>query len=117
MRAWLRSTLLSLLFGLVALLLAPGAAWAATIVVTTTADENGGAGGTGCALREAIMTANVDINIGGCVRIGAAGADTITLQDSADYTLSIPNVAGDENASATGDLDVVGLLTIQVPDS
>ena len=98
-----------LTFTAIAILLvvrAPGAAEAATIIVNTTADAvdaNPGDGvcddGTGnCTLRAAIMEANA-----------LAGADTITVP-AGTYTLAIAGT--DEDAGATGDLDITDDLTI-----
>ncbi|QDT04437.1 Pentaxin family protein [Rubripirellula lacrimiformis] len=81
----------------------------ATIFVTTTEDENdgntsdiasltGSPGGTGISLREAIIAANNTI-----------GADTIFL-GAGTYGLDIAGKS--ENASATGDLDITGQITI-----
>ncbi len=73
------------LAALAALWLMPsGRAPAATITVTTVADENGS--GPNCSLREAIASANGDADVGGCVGVGAYGADTIVL----GATLSLP---------------------------
>jgi trimeric autotransporter adhesin len=86
---------------------------AATIGVTTTADEFSDPGpGAGCSLREAIRAANTDAAYGGCS--AGSGADTILL-GAATYTL---NRAGAlENATATGDLDVLQDVAIQGQDS
>jgi CSLREA domain-containing protein len=76
-----------------------GTATAATFVVTTTTDSNDGACTVSlCSLRDAIIAAN-----------GLAGADTITLP-AGTYTLSI--AGANEDVSATGDLDIIGDLTI-----
>ena len=94
----------------VAIFRGPGAAEAATITVNTTADAvdaNPGDGvcddGIGnCSLRAAIMEANA-----------LAGADTITVP-AGTYILAISQaLAGtDENAGATGDLDITDHLTM-----
>jgi len=55
-----------------------------------------------CTLREAITKAN-----------NHAGIDTIVLQGGKTYGLSLSNLAGEEDANATGDLDVVRSLTIK----
>lgn len=73
-------------------------AHAATFIVTKTADTADGACNADCSLREAIIAANA-----------AGGADTITLP-AGTYVLSIAGTG--ENASATGDLDITGDLTI-----
>ena len=76
-----------------------GAANAATFVVTTTADTNDGACTVSlCSLRDAIIAANA-----------TSGANTITLP-AGTYTLAIPGQ--NEDAAATGDLDVTGNVTI-----
>jgi CSLREA domain-containing protein len=88
-------------------LVAPAAA--ATIEVTTASDELNNA--PPCSLREAIRSANTDTGIGGCT--AGSGADTITLR-SGTYTLAIANVAvTDENNATTGDLDILGDITIK----
>jgi hypothetical protein len=88
---------------LVMLLLALNArpAGATTFTVTRTDDPppNGCKLGD-CSLREAIISANIH-----------AGPDAITIPADT-FTLSIPNVSGDENAAATGDLDITGALAI-----
>ncbi len=90
-----------------AALMLPHTTRAALFTVNSTADgiEPSPAGdemcaklGHTCTLRAAIMKANA-----------LAGADTITLP-SGTYTLSIPG--GDEDAGATGDLDITDDLRI-----
>ena len=71
---------------------------AATFVVSKTTDTNDGSCDSDCSLREAIVAAN-----------GNAGADTITLP-AGTYTLSI--VGANEDAAATGDLDITDGVTI-----
>src|SRR4051794_3240552 len=91
---------------LLLLWLAPGAG-AATIGVNATADET--SADAHCSLREAISAANADsIGPGGDCAKGS-GTDTINLPGG-HYTLSIANA--NENANATGDLDVLSNLTI-----
>jgi len=75
-----------------------GPVQAATFTVTKTADTADGNCDADCSLREAIIAANASF-----------GADTIKLPPGT-YTLSI--VGTDEDASATGDLDITGDLTI-----
>lgn len=99
--------------GLMTLLLCvvAGPALAATFTVNSTADTVDVNPGNGicadaagqCTMRAAIMEANA-----------LAGDDTITLPPGT-YTLTIPGVG--ENASATGDLDVTGNLTINGADA
>lgn len=95
-----------MMLALLALGLTATPASAAVITVTTSADENGS--GAGCALREAIRSANENTAIGGCVS-GSLGLDTIMLPPGT-YPLSI-GPAGDD-LSATGDLDLIEDLTI-----
>src|SRR5215218_1354843 len=90
---------------LVALSLAPVAS-AGTISVTTTFDQVDGS--APCSLREAVDTANADVNSGGCTDANPAAADTIKLAGG-DYNLQR---AGVEDANASGDLDVTESLTI-----
>jgi CSLREA domain-containing protein len=71
---------------------------AATFTVTKTADTNDGACNSDCSLREAIRAANA-----------ASGADTIALP-AGTYTLALSGA--NEDAAATGDLDITGPLTI-----
>jgi CSLREA domain-containing protein len=73
----------------------------ATFTVTKAADTNDGACTAGdCSLREAHVAAN-----------GAAGADIITIPNNT-YTLTIANVGGNDDGSATGDLDVNEAVTL-----
>jgi uncharacterized repeat protein (TIGR01451 family)/CSLREA domain-containing protein len=79
---------------------APPAAGAATFTVTRTDDVTpDGCATNGCTLREAIVAANAN-----------AGADFVDLGNSLHYTLSRAGI--NENAAATGDLDITGPLTI-----
>ncbi len=83
--------------------LAPAAASAATISVTTMTDEISNPG-TGCSLREAVLSANTDASVGGCPT--GAGSDTITIPAGTYGTAGLPG-SGEEFA-VTGDLDVRG---------
>ncbi|MBC8447965.1 MAG: right-handed parallel beta-helix repeat-containing protein [Chloroflexi bacterium] len=78
--------------------------------VTTTADEFG-ENRSACSLREAVQAANTDMGFGGC--FPGDGADTIILP-AATYTLTIAGV--NEDANATGDLDILSDLTINGDD-
>ncbi len=89
----------------VAAVTAPNAL-ASAIRVTTTADTPTAPGV--CTLRDAVVASNTDTSVGGCA--AGSGADVIQLHRGSTYTLSIPG--RDEDASATGDLDVTGRLTI-----
>lgn len=81
------------------------AAAGAELLVTTTADELNTDGD--CSLREALRAANADIAVDGC---GAGrGADILRLP-AGIYTLTRPG--GDEDAAATGDLDITAPLTV-----
>jgi CSLREA domain-containing protein len=80
-------------------------AQATTITVTTTADDilaNGN-----CTLREAVIAANTDAPVDACP--AGFGADTITLP-AGTFTFSLAGI--DENAAATGDLDIVDDLNL-----
>jgi hypothetical protein len=63
-----------------------------------------------CSLREAVQSANLDSNQGGCVATGTYGApaDTINLLVGHTYLLS---ATGAEDVNASGDLDVFGNTT------
>ena len=77
------------LFGAVACLLAAGIpvrAVAATIVVDTFAQFDAAK----CTLANAINSANDDVNVAGCVRVGGIGADTIVLS-TGTYALTVPD--------------------------
>ena len=98
--SWSIRTLLT--FG--ALLLAGGAAQAATVPVTTTVD--GPINGTNdelCSLREAVAAARNDAAVQGCP--AGSGADTVALPAGA-FTLS--TVGYNEDLGFAGDLDVGG---------
>ena len=82
---------------------------AAAINVTTTLDEYGS--GAGCSLREAIRAANTDTAFGGCP--AGSGVDTISVPAGV-FQLTIANAGGaNEDANATGDLDINTSMTIQ----
>jgi CSLREA domain-containing protein len=101
-RAW--SGWLPLAVAVVLTALTPGAA--AVITVTTTADDlepNGN-----CTLREAIQAANHDTAVDAC-RAGR-GADMIRLGEG---TFSLTLVGTNEDAAATGDLDMTADVTIR----
>jgi CSLREA domain-containing protein len=88
-----------------------GTASAGTIKVTTTLDEQDSVGNSTCSLREAISTANFDVDLGGCTDgNNATTADTVSLS-GADYALTRGNAA-DEDNNIFGDLDVTEALTI-----
>ncbi len=93
--------------GLFFMLATPQVAYAdGTIEVDTVADEFGT--GADCSLREAIQSANTDSDFGGCTR-----TDTLpyTLELMAgEFMLSLPGA--NEDANATGDLDISTFLTI-----
>lgn len=68
-----------------------------------------------CSLREAVLAANTDQAVGGCV--AGSGADIIEFSPilalPATFTLTIAGAAEDGNL--TGDLDLMGNLTINSP--
>jgi CSLREA domain-containing protein len=77
---------------------APTQAAGATFTVTKTADTNDGVCDSDCSLREAIVAANA-----------SPDANTIVIPAGV-YSLTIPGA--NEDAGATGDLDVGGDVTI-----
>lgn len=83
---------------LVVLTLASPPARAAVFTVTKTADTLDGACSSDCSLREAVTAANA-----------SQGADTIHLGPG---VFALTRLGPSENNSATGDLDVLGELTI-----
>lgn len=92
--------------------LTPGTALAdSTITVNTTTDTVADDGQ--CSLREAVISANTNQAVGGCT--AGSGADTIVF----DPSLPIPTVitltltGPNEDNASTGDLDLIGILTIQ----
>ncbi len=78
----------------------------ATIYVTTEFDTLDG--DSLCSLREAILAANTDTAVSGCS--AGQGADIIVLA-SATYSMTILGI--DEDAAATGDLDITDDLAIR----
>lgn len=76
-----------------------------TIIVTTAADEFGS--GSGCSLREAIQSANIDSAFGGCP--AGSGTDTILLPAA---TFQLTRAGANEDGNATGDLDIAGNVQI-----
>ncbi|MGF1478203.1 MAG: hypothetical protein ACFB4I_01755 [Cyanophyceae cyanobacterium] len=72
-----------------------------TLRVTTLADQNDGGASGGLSLRDAILTANTDRN----------NNYTIQLQGGRTYTLTLNGP--EEDAAATGDLDILGNITIR----
>ena len=100
---------------LAAALLTPPWASAATIKVTATADEFGDIDSTGCALREAVQTANTNTEFADCVRKGSGGADTIVLQGGVTYTRTRGSIQDADDTNVEADIDVAtGRLTIEV---
>jgi CSLREA domain-containing protein len=85
--------------------LAPGVAHAAVLSPTTDSDQLDGA--APCSLREAVQSANLDSDQGGCTHSGTYGApaDTINLLAGHTYTLAL---AGEDDLNAVGDLDIFG---------
>lgn len=79
-----------------------------TIEVTETDDELNSDGD--CSLREAIQAANLNTSVDGCPAGLAGGAPDAVLLGASTYTLSI--AGADENANATGDLDLLDSVTI-----
>ena len=81
----------------------PGTVAGAGITVTTTDDELNSDGD--CSLREAIQAANTNAAVDACNP--HIGAETITVP-AGTYTLSI--AGANEDANATGDLDITAGL-------
>lgn len=89
---------------------APGAI-GFSITVNTTTDEYDAVANANCSLREAITTANTDVNFGGCTRVSSGSPpDDIILQASATYTLTR---TGSDDTNINGDLDITETVTIQ----
>ncbi len=91
--------------------LMPAAAGAGTVTPTDGVDEYNTDSGH-CSLREAITAAQTTGTFNGCATlVGPAvvdvNADTIQLNPAVTYHLSLP---GDEDANASGDLDLVGAV-------
>jgi hypothetical protein len=95
---------------LLALVLAAPAA-GERINVTTTLDEFGGPGSTGCAMREAVQSANTNQNFGGCKRKGSGRVDVIRPVGGQPYQDAR---AGDDDTNESGDLDITGRTAIEV---
>jgi CSLREA domain-containing protein len=83
----------------------PRAAYAETINVGTTADTIAADGA--CSLREAVIAANTDTPKQECPK--GNGADTIEVP-AGTYTRTV--AGNDEDAAATGDLDLLANVTI-----
>ena len=88
----------------------PNSAQAADITVTTTSDEFNNTPNGNCSLREAVQSANIDANFGGCSGSGSYGADTILLPDNT-YLLTISCNGNEEadvgNDNSCGDIDIL----------
>ena len=95
--------------GLGFVLAVPAAAGAATGAAPITVDTTSDAGGSDCTLRQAVESANTDAAVGGCA--AGSGADVIDLP-AGTYTLS-GTPGENENANASGDLDITQSVTIQ----
>lgn len=82
----------------------------APIVVDTAVD--GIADDGLCSLREAVLSANTDMAVGGCT--AGNGGDTILFANSLlrPLTIQLTVKGAAEDAAQTGDLDIVGTLTI-----
>lgn len=88
--------------------LAAPVAHAATVTVDSTADDLTQGPNGNCTLREAVIAANTDTAVDGCV--AGSGADTIVIPAGV-YTRSISGSG--EDAALTGDLDLAGDVTLQ----
>ncbi len=85
----------------------PVAGMAAVITVNSTLDANGSLIDGSCSLREAIIAANRDMAVDGCV--AGNGDDTIIIPVGT-YFLAIAGV--NEDGALSGDLDITGNLTL-----
>jgi CSLREA domain-containing protein len=104
-----KSILLMAIMLLTVFMLSAPMAHAATITVDTTADiVNSGNSDGYCSLREAVISANNDVAVDTCT--AGSGDDTIVL-GAGEYVLSIAGTG--ENASLTGDLDILNSVTIE----
>ena len=83
-------------------------ATANTIVVDASTDPPDGSSPAACTLRRAVQAANTNLAVGGCSAGGSSGYDVIQLAPG-HYDL---RPGADEDANATGDLDVIGKLII-----
>lgn len=99
---------LAVLCAAAGLFLAPAPSQAATIAVNTTADILNAIDGL-CSLREAVINANTDSQTWADCAAGA-GADILALPAG---TYSFALAGADEDASATGDLDVTSEINIE----
>jgi CSLREA domain-containing protein len=89
------------------LLAAAGGAAAATLTPTTTADQFDLVADAECSLREAVESANLNADFGGCVAAGVYGDDVIELA-VATYVLDVgPAESSFDFDNSVGDLDVV----------
>ncbi|MBF0492136.1 MAG: hypothetical protein HQM15_05095 [Deltaproteobacteria bacterium] len=73
--------------------------------------------GSGCSLRQAILSHNAQRSVGGCQPISGSigGVDRIVLASDNSYTISL--AGSNEDAGNTGDIDITeGTLTIETED-
>lgn len=85
---------------------------AATVTVNTTEDElDNIITNSKCSLREAIISANEDKDIGGCKATGAYGTDTIEFAIDGTFTLTRKNLFSFDQD--TGNLNILSSLTIK----
>ncbi len=84
---------------------------ATTITVTTATDTIADDGQ--CSLREAVLSANNNTATGGCP--AGSGGDVIVFDPSlpTPVIFSLTLTGANEDAAATGDLDLIGILSIQ----
>lgn len=82
-----------------------------TAIIVDTADDELGDGGNDCSLREAIQAANTDTSVDGCP---AGEGDDAILLPAGTYVLTLSGT--EEDANATGDLDIItGTLILMGP--
>jgi CSLREA domain-containing protein len=95
--------------GLLVMLFA-SSAQAAEIKVTTRLDEFN-TNSDECSLREAVQSANNNVDFQGCTRVGPGFSDTILLLAGKVYERSLD---GTDNTNAAGDIDIFGPTTFKV---
>ena len=104
-----RHAVLALAAAILGLMAGPAMAQAASISVNTEADSVANDGS--CSLREAITAANANVASGAAAGECAAGTGTDAISvPGGDFGLS--RAGANENANATGDLDVTSDLSI-----
>jgi len=90
-----------------ALIVSASVASAAIITVTTNIDEFDTTPNATCSLREAIQSANLNSNFGGCVGSGPYGSDTIVFSPTINLViLTNTTTLSDNDDNSSLDLDI-----------